>query len=141
MGVIEGRTWLELLPPGECWRLAAGEEIGRVAVLVNGTPEIYPVNHVVDEMTIVFRTDPGSKLQGLVQSPMVCFEVDGTEQSTQSGWSVMVKGQATELVAGDDVARAAALPLQHWAHGEKSHWIRIIPAEVTGRRIYRRPSA
>jgi len=138
MGVIEGRTWLEHLYPAECWRLVAGEEIGRVAVLVDGVPEIYPVNHVVDRETIVFRTDPGSKLRGLVRSPMVCFEVDGIDGR---GWSVMVKGRASELTTGDDVASAAELPLQYWAHGEKSHWIGIDPVEVTGRRIYRRPSS
>ncbi len=137
MGVIEGRTWLEQLPPAECWRLVAGEEIGRVAVLVNGAPEIYPVNHVVDRETVVFRADPGSKLRGLLQSPMVCFEVDGADGTTGRGWSVMVKGRASELVTGDEVARASALPLRYWAHGEKSHWIRIDPAEVTGRRLYR----
>ena len=57
MTVIEGRTWLEILQPAECWRLLAGQELGRVAVLVDGAPEIYPVNHIVDSETIVFRTD------------------------------------------------------------------------------------
>ncbi|MEA2932460.1 MAG: hypothetical protein QOI56_1245, partial [Actinomycetota bacterium] len=32
---------------------------------------------------------------------------------------------------------AAALPLQSWAIGQKAHWIRIRPTEVTGRRIHR----
>lgn len=137
MGVIEGRTWLELLPAAECWRLIDGEEIGRLAVLVDGVPEIYPINHVVDRETIVFRTDAGSKLRGLVRSPLVCFEVDSVDASAHSGWSVIVKGRATELATGGDLARANDLPLQYWAHGEKSHWIRIDPVEVTGRRIYR----
>ena len=141
MGVIEGRTWLEQLHPSECWRLVAGEEIGRVAVLVDGAPEIYPVNHVVDRETIVFRTDPGSKLRGLVRSPMVCFEVDGIDGTARKGWSVMVKGRAAELTSGDDVASAAELPLRYWPQGEKSHWIRIDPVEVTGRRIYRHRSS
>ena len=39
MAVIEGRTWLELLAVEECWRLVEAEEIGRVAVLVDGIPE------------------------------------------------------------------------------------------------------
>ncbi len=137
MGVIEGRTWLEMLSEGECWRLVAEEDIGRVAVLVDGVPEIYPVNHVVQDETIVFRTDPGSKLRGLVQSPLVCFEADSGDPATHSGWSVMVKGRAVELTAGPELAEAAKLPLEYWAKGEKAHWIRIEPTAVTGRRIYR----
>ena len=137
MTVIDGRTWLEVLPATECWELLAQEQIGRVAVLVDGVPEIYPVNHVVSNQAIVFRTDRGSKLRGLTRSPIVCFEVDGTSPAAHIGWSVMVKGRAVELTAADDVARAAALPLEYWGRGEKSHWIRIEAEDVTGRRIYR----
>ena len=137
MGVIEGRTWLELLNPAECWTLLGREEIGRLAVFVDGVPEIYPVNFVLDGHTVVFRTDAGSKLRGLVRSPTVCFEVDGADAATELGWSVMLKGKATELTAAADVASAMELPLHHWAHGEKTHWIRIDPFEVSGRRIYR----
>ena len=137
MAVIEGRTWPDLLAVEECWRLVEAEEIGRVAVLVDGIPEIYPVNHAVDDHSIIFRTDPGSKLRGIVRSPMVCFEVDAIDPATQRGWSVMVKGRATELAAPTEIARAKALPLRYWARGEKSHWISIEPLEVSGRRIHR----
>ena len=106
-------------------------------MLVDGIPEIYPVNHAVDDHSIIFRTDPGSKLRGIVRSPMVCFEVDAIDPATQRGWSVMVKGRATELAAPTEIARAKALPLRYWARGEKSHWISIEPLEVSGRRIYR----
>ena len=137
MAVIEGRTWLEILQPAQCWQLLAGEELGRVAVLVDGVPEIYPVNHIVDAETIVFRTDRGSKLHGMARSPLVCFEVDGTDHVERRGWSVMVKGRAVEVAGGDAIARLAGLDLRYWAPGEKQHWIRIEPEQVTGRRIYR----
>lgn len=142
MGVIEGRTWLEVIPEDECWRLVAGQEIGRVAVLVDGTPEIFPVNHVTQGHSVVFRTDAGSKLRGLLGGPTVCFEVDGADPVSRSGWSVMVKGPAVELTAGSELADAASLPLEYWARGEKPHWIRIDGTTVTGRRIIRprRPS-
>ena len=60
MGLIEGRTWLEVLSPGECWAQLADQEIGRLAVLVDGVPEIYPVNFVLDGHSVLFRTDPGA---------------------------------------------------------------------------------
>lgn len=137
MGVIDARTWLEVLSVRECWELIAQEEIGRVAVLVDGVPEIYPINHVVRDEAILFRTDRGSKLRGLVRSPMVCFEVDGTSPAARLGWSVMVKGRATELATAEEIGRAAELPLVYWGPGEKPHWVKIEPEMVTGRRIYR----
>lgn len=135
MTVIDGRTWLEMIQPDACWLLIGSEPIGRVSILVDGLPEIYPINHLVDQRTILFRTDPGSKLRGLVNSPMMCFEVDGVDEGNQLGWSVMVKGRAVPLNTASAMARVKDLPLSPWAQGEKSHWIRIEPVEVTGRRI------
>jgi len=137
MAVIDGRTWLERLSSGDCWNLLAETPVGRVGVLNDSAPEIYPVNHVVDQATIVFRTDPGSKLHGLLRSPAVCYQIDGIDPDTSTGWSVLVKGTATELTHPDDLRRVAELPLEYWSIGRKQHWIRITPTEVTGRRIGR----
>ena len=136
MAVIDGRTWVEHLSAPECWHLLSLSSIGRVGVLVDSAPEIYPVNFVVDEHTIVFRTGPGSKLRGLDRSPSVCFEADGINLDEHTGWSVLVKGRAVEVTTSGDRSKAAALPLQVWALGQKAHWIRIRPTEVTGRRIH-----
>lgn len=135
MTVVEGRTWLEVIPRAECWDLIGAQPIGRVSILVDGLPEIYPINHVVDGFTVVFRTDPGNKLRGLVHSPMVCFEVDGIDPKEHRGWSVVVKGRAVQLDTAAAITRVAGLLVSPWAQGEKSHWIRIEPLEITGRRI------
>jgi nitroimidazol reductase NimA-like FMN-containing flavoprotein (pyridoxamine 5'-phosphate oxidase superfamily) len=140
MAVIDGRTWLERLNQRDCWQLLAGAPVGRIGVLNDSAPEIYPVNHVVDDETIVFRTDPGGKLRGLLRSPAVCYQVDGTDPDTETGWSVLVKGTAREVTQPDVLRRLAELPLRYWALGDKHHWVRIVPAEVTGRRIWRHPT-
>lgn len=138
MAIIDGRTWLEHLRPAECWALLAATPVGRIGVLNDSAPEIYPVNHVVDRGTIVFRTDAGSKLRGLVRSPAVCYQIDRIDPADATGWSVLVKGRAVELRHPDDLRHAATLPLRYWTLGDKFHWIRIVPDEVTGRRIWHR---
>jgi uncharacterized protein len=139
MTAIDGRTWLEHLTPNECWELLAASPVGRIGVLNDSAPEIYPLNHAVDHQTIVFRTDPGSKLRGLLRSPAVCYQVDGIDATDATGWSVLVKGRAIELHDVDEVRAVAALPLRYWTLGDKSHWVRIVPEQVTGRRIWNRP--
>lgn len=129
--------WVEHLSTAECWELLALHPVGRVGVLVDSAPEIYPVNHVVDGHTIVFRTDSGSKLRGLDRSPSVCFEADFFNFDEHTGWSVLVKGRAAELTSAEERGRAADLPLRFWDLGEKPHWVRVTPTEVTGRRIHR----
>jgi nitroimidazol reductase NimA-like FMN-containing flavoprotein (pyridoxamine 5'-phosphate oxidase superfamily) len=135
--VIEGRTWSELLSPSECWALLGKSEIGRVAVMVDGRPEIFPVTFAVDHDTIVFRTDVGTKVHGLREQPRTSFEVDGTGPQLRSGWSVLVKGQAREVTSAEEAARLAGIELHRWAHGDKTTWIRITPDQVTGRRLAR----
>jgi uncharacterized protein len=137
MGTIDGRTWMEFMSQAECWQLLDEAPVGRLGVLVDSAPEIYPVNHMVDNRTIVFRTDPGTKLAGLAKSPAVCFQIDGIDPDGHRGWSVLVKGRAAEVTNPDERHRVAERNLKYWTVGPKPHWIRIEPREVTGRRIYR----
>jgi uncharacterized protein len=136
VAVVDGRTWLEHLAPLESWRLLAASTIGRIGVVVDSAPEIYPVNYVVDGETVVFRTDLGTKLRGLERSPAVCFQVDGLDLVDHTGWSVLVKGWASVVTDPDELRAMASLPLRYWALGKKDHWVRVHSREVTGRRIH-----
>jgi len=138
MAIVDTRTWMEHLSLQDCWDLLGSTPVGRIGVLVDSAPEIYPVNHAVDEHTIVFRTERGEKLRGLDRSPSVCFQVDGYDTSTSTGWSVLVKGRAREVTAADEERYLLGLDLTYWSVGPKPRFVRIEPTEVTGRRI-RRP--
>lgn len=57
MRTIDQRTGLELLSHDECIQLLRRTRLGRLAMVVDGMPTIWPVNYYVrDENTIVFRT-------------------------------------------------------------------------------------
>ena len=137
MAIIDGKTWMEHLALRECWELLGSTPVGRIGVLVDSAPEIYPVNHVVDGQSIVFRTERGEKLRGLDRSPSVCFEVDTYDPITSTGWSVLVKGRAREVTTAEEERQLLGLDLRFWGVGPKPRWVRIEPTEVTGRRIHR----
>lgn len=132
-----GTVWVEHIGVAECWDLLASRPVGRLGVLVDSAPEIYPVNHVVHRGSILFRTSGGTKHRGLDRNPSVCFEVDHIDDDDATGWSVLVKGRAAELSDPEDIRIAGELPLQLWAFEEGTRFIRIDPSEVTGRRIGR----
>jgi hypothetical protein len=90
----------------------------------------------MDRSSVVFRTDDGTKLYAAVGRP-VAFEVDGADAIYHEGWSVLVVGVAEEVIEAREVARLEALPLGPWVPGPKSHWLRIRPAAITGRRLRR----
>lgn len=102
-------TWPVVLSSGQCQRRLAEATLGPLAVIVDGRPEIYPINHVYDHetSTVAFPTNTGTKLHDALHWPWVAFEVDGLEDNHTSGWSVLVTGHAEEITAADDIARLA----------------------------------
>ena len=132
------RTWITDIPSVECERLLRGAELGRLGVVVDGRPEIFPVNHVFDEVThtVVFPTNAGTKLHAALDGPFVAFEVDGLEADPPSGWSVLVVGRAEEMSDADEIRRVSAQRKAIWRTGQRVQWIRIRADHTTGRRIY-----
>jgi uncharacterized protein len=123
------------LTKAECFELLAGQHLGRVAVVDDRGPVVFPVNFVLDRHTVVFRTEPGTKLDAAGLRGRVCFEADGTDAAARTGWSVIVRGEITEVTDGAELARLRELPLRVWAPGARDRYVRILPAVLTGRRI------
>ncbi len=119
------------IPPERCWELIASQSVGRLATSVERTPDISPINFVVDGHSIVFRTAEGAKFFALTINPTVAFEVDAWGHD--KGWSVVVKGTAEQVTGDDDLSRAEALPLFPWVPTVKLHYVRITPTEISGR--------
>jgi nitroimidazol reductase NimA-like FMN-containing flavoprotein (pyridoxamine 5'-phosphate oxidase superfamily) len=109
--------------------------VGRVVLVDDRGPFALPVNFVVDQHTVLFRTDEGTKLAVASRGARVGFEVDGTDQATRTGWSVLVRGEATEVTDPAGLARVRRLRLSPWAPGPKTRYVRILPTVLTGRRI------
>jgi len=117
-----------------CWDLLRQGTVGRLAVVVDGEPDIFPVNYVVDHGTIVFRTDAGRKLSAAARRP-VAFEVEGVDAGQGIAWSVVVHGVGSEIRDMDEVIEAMDLPLRPLQAGGKARYVRITASAVTGRRI------
>jgi nitroimidazol reductase NimA-like FMN-containing flavoprotein (pyridoxamine 5'-phosphate oxidase superfamily) len=101
----------------------------------DGPPTILPVNYVVDDGWIVFRTDAGSKLDAAVTAARISFQVDGVDEFNRTGWSVLVRGRVEEVRDEEQLARLKELPLIPYAPGAKEHYVRMRPDELSGRQI------
>jgi nitroimidazol reductase NimA-like FMN-containing flavoprotein (pyridoxamine 5'-phosphate oxidase superfamily) len=128
---------MEVLDGDECYRLLASQQIGRLGVNAEHYPLIYPVNYGLDNGVIVIRTRAGTKLAA-ADHANVTFEVDEIDQRTRSGWSVLVRGLAEEVTSdhrADLVRRTTGSGVTPWAPGDHGHWLRLIPQDISGRRI------
>jgi nitroimidazol reductase NimA-like FMN-containing flavoprotein (pyridoxamine 5'-phosphate oxidase superfamily) len=128
------------IPVREAWQLLRGSVVGRLAVISEGAPEIFPVNFVVDHGTVVIRTAGGTKHEA-ARKRRVAFEVDGYDLATSEAWSVMLKGRALEVYDVDEAIEIMEMPLIPWAEGSKPHLLRLTPDSVTGRRFVVRGGA
>jgi nitroimidazol reductase NimA-like FMN-containing flavoprotein (pyridoxamine 5'-phosphate oxidase superfamily) len=122
-----------ILPEHECWDLLSGMTLGRLLTSVDGQPEIFPVNYVVQRRTILFRTAEGTKLISAAINNHVVFEVD--DHNVAEGWSVVVKGIARSLRTSEQIEDAERAQVLSWTSSEKTHYVRVIPEMVTGRRF------
>ena len=125
----------ETLGSRDCWTLLASAEVGRLALIINGRPEIFPVNHVVDHGTVVFRTAPGTKLAGIRGVTPVAFEVDGLDRDAGLAWSVVLKGRAVRVSGRNQKLEAATLPIFPWPGTTMNSFVRVEADEVSGRRF------
>jgi uncharacterized protein len=135
MKPADSKPELEVIREAECLEILDQHSLGRLAIVVDGQPQIFPVNYAVSGRIISLRTAAGTKLS-YAPTSKVCFEIDQYD-SSGVGWSVMVQGIAVDATdAFDDVSWAArgveASPL---APGAKFHRIAIEPSKITGRRF------
>ncbi|MEU4115211.1 pyridoxamine 5'-phosphate oxidase family protein [Kitasatospora sp. NPDC028055] len=123
------------LTDAECWELVGTHGIGRIALPVRPGPAVYPVNYVVDQASFAYRTgertatapDPGAQ---------VSFQVDRIDEYLGRGWSVLALGTAEYVDDPAELHRLDGLPgAAPWAGGDRPRWVRIRPAEISGRRL------
>lgn len=127
---------LQELSEDECLELLAAHSVGRIAVVADGHPVIFPVNYVLEGRTVAFRTDPGTKLDWASMG-RVAFEIDAADPVAREGWSVVVQGVGREVTDAIDAwsERVTGHVLEPWAGGAKEHWIAVSTPTITGRRI------
>ena len=95
------------LNAAECWRLLAGVSLGRIVFTWRAMPAIRPVNHLVDEESIIIRSHLGAAIvaRSAGDGVVVCYEADDLDAVRHTGWSVIATGLARLVRDSTAVAR------------------------------------
>lgn len=136
MDVRQTEGSLETLTESECFDLLATHRLGRLAVVIGGRPQIFPVNYALGDRVVAIRTADGTKLAA-ARNAHVAFEIDGYDADAGSGWSVLVQGVAYEITGAVDRQSELArrLPVEPLAPGTHERWLGIHPVTISGRRF------
>ncbi len=135
---------LEELSESECWTLLRTVALGRLATPTShGGVDVFPVNHVVDQGSIVFRTALGSKLTNALEAAEVAFEADNAAPSLEEQmqrlddpWSVVIHGTAELITNHTELFDSFELKVRPWHVSNKPYFIRLVPTSVSGRRFH-----
>lgn len=127
---------MRALSEKECVRLLGTKDLGRLAMVVDGQPLIFPVNYAMQDRVVVFRTGPGLKLE---RGPYtrVAFEVDDVDPRTRVAWSVLIQGTAQDISQSVDSRSVGLrkLGVRPAAPGSKSMWMGVYAETISGRRF------
>ena len=119
-----------------CWELLETEQIGRLAVTAQDGVDIYPIDYLVANGVIYFRSAPGRKLINLTADPTVAFEADGTVDRQR--WSVVVRGTANRMDLDSEIEASGVNQLKSHSPTTKWNYVQITPSTITGRRFFTR---
>ncbi len=118
------------LTEDECIALLSARTVGRIAVVHEGYPAVFPVNYVMvraeEGFMIAIRTRPTNVIDRVDE--LVAFQIDSTEVSRDRGWSVLVRGRLL-AVTPDEVYDS------HPILDGRDAWRIVIPHVVTGRKV------
>jgi len=133
---MASRSEVEDLSREECERLLASQSLGRIAIVVEGRPQIFPVNYVLEDEVVVFRTSWGLKLERSPLTP-VAFETDMVDPAAGEAWSVVVLGTAQDITEAIDTrsVRLRHLAVDPAAPGDRPYWMGVYVREMSGRRF------
>ena len=122
------------LSTSDCELLLASLDVGRIAVVENGYPLVFPISYkvvVADEgLVLAIRTRPDN----VIDQPgrAVCFEIDGVDPSHDGGWSVLVRGLLVET------SPHVELDPNPIVSDDRDAWRIIMPTHISGRRVRNR---
>lgn len=137
MGTMSENTdVIQNLSDEESLELLATKTFGRLVVRRNDDMDLFPLNYLVHEGEIYFRTAEGSKLFSLTLNNDVLFEADNVDGDSQEAWSVVVKGTARTLSSNAEIEAADQLPLKPWLPTLKYNYVVVSPNEISGRKFH-----
>jgi uncharacterized protein len=126
------------LSPMECVAFLGSSQIGRIAVSIGALPVILPVNYLAIDGAVWFRApSEGTLLRASIGS-VVAFEVDGYDDIGSFGWSVLVRGVASEIGDPRKLEAVKSHFVEAWPLDDHADRYIVVPATMlTGQRYAR----
>lgn len=125
----------EEISPDQCWALIAGQTTGRLGFLLDGWVTIFPLNCVIHDRTVYFRTSP----EGVIARQQISragFQLDHIDAGTRSGWTILVNGTLQRATDPELLKTLWGRPAEEpWAPGQRNVFFGISTEKISGRQV------
>jgi nitroimidazol reductase NimA-like FMN-containing flavoprotein (pyridoxamine 5'-phosphate oxidase superfamily) len=119
----------------ECLDALGSKGVGRLAYTTYDGPRVIPVNYVLTEDGVIFRTVPDGEVARHALDTRCAFEIDETDEFFEAGWSVLVVGVAQLLTEADfRRLRYGRIP-EPWAAGPRVLFVKVPLLQLSGRQL------
>jgi uncharacterized protein len=127
---------LETLDGDECRRLLGSTNVGRLGYCTDLGPRIVPMNYTLVGEAVTFRTGIDTEVSHQLFDHPVAFEVDQFDEFLQTGWSVLVVGNAQPLDEESLLLLDVRQTPQPWPAGRRVLVVQLPLTMMTGRRVH-----
>jgi nitroimidazol reductase NimA-like FMN-containing flavoprotein (pyridoxamine 5'-phosphate oxidase superfamily) len=129
---------MEELTKPQSLELMKTVQVGRLVFVHNALPAVRPVNHLVENDTIIIRVTMGAAITKDVavgyRGMTVAYEADAIDTARQLGWSVIAVGTAQLITDRLEAERYRSL-IEPWVAGPADEVISISADMVRGYRM------
>ncbi|GAA3632004.1 pyridoxamine 5'-phosphate oxidase family protein [Microlunatus ginsengisoli] len=132
-GTASGR--LVEMTRDESLQALQSKSVGRLAYSTDDGPRIIPINYILTEDGIIFRTVPDGEVARFALDSTCAFEIDEIDEFFEAGWSVLAVGVAQLLTEADfQRLRYGKIP-EPWADGPRILFVKLPLMRLSGRQL------
>lgn len=127
---------VEVLDQATCTDYLGRTALGRLGFVSDGWPVVLPVNYqLTDDGGILIKSVEGAKTAAAEATGVVCFEIDGADEASREGWSVVVHGELQIVRDAPTLETAWRNDPEPWLAGTSWRWLKLNPLATSGRRL------
>ncbi len=121
----------------QSWELLESRNTGRLGYLHEGRILIFPINYLVHDRSIYFRTSSDGAIGAATPRPSMSFEIDLASPERSGGWAVLASGPAKHVKDPELLTFLwGRIMPEPWGAGLRDLFVCIEPTIITGRSVY-----
>jgi nitroimidazol reductase NimA-like FMN-containing flavoprotein (pyridoxamine 5'-phosphate oxidase superfamily) len=125
-------TTFEDLDDQECLEFLGSEDVGHLGLTSGALPVVVPIRYRLVGESLLFATEAGAKLHSARRHAVACVEIDRSDPSTGTCWTVLATGRLREVPDATETSSRDDILLRAWGLPTAEHLVALDIALLRG---------